>query len=122
MASLALAATALWAVAMPAGNARRPSIKVLGTPGVREFYAELVRPIREGDRAQGRRRPGPARSTSPSGSAAARPVDLVIMARNSLEELIRLGKIVPGSRVDVAKSGIGLAVRAGAPRPDISVG
>ncbi len=49
-------------------------------------------------------------------------VDLVIMARDSLDALAKLGKIVPDSRVDVASSGIGLAVRAGAPRPDISSG
>jgi molybdate transport system substrate-binding protein len=46
-------------------------------------------------------------------------VDLVIIAADSLEELIKLGKIVPGSRVDLAKSVIGVAIRAGAPKPDI---
>jgi len=46
-------------------------------------------------------------------------VDLVIIAADSIEELIKLGKIVPGSRVDLAKSVIGVAIRAGAPKPDI---
>ena len=46
-------------------------------------------------------------------------VDLVIIAADSLEELIKLGKIAPGSRVDLAKSVIGVAIRAGAPKPDI---
>ena len=46
-------------------------------------------------------------------------VDLVIIAADSLEELIKLGKIAPDSRVDLAKSGIAIAVRAGAPKPDI---
>ncbi len=46
-------------------------------------------------------------------------VDLVIIAADSLEDLIKLGKIAPGSRVDLAKSVIGVAIRAGAPRPDI---
>jgi molybdate transport system substrate-binding protein len=49
-------------------------------------------------------------------------VDLVIMAAGAIDELIKLGKIAPGSRVDLAKSGVGVAVRAGAPRPDISSG
>jgi molybdate transport system substrate-binding protein len=49
-------------------------------------------------------------------------VDLVIMARKSLDELTRQGKIVADSRVDVARSGVGIAVRAGAPKPDISSG
>ena len=34
--------------------------------------------------------------------------------------LIKAGKIAPGSRVDLAKSGVGVAVKAGAPKPDIS--
>ena len=46
-------------------------------------------------------------------------VDMVIIAADSLDELIKLGKIVPESRTDLVKSGIGVAVRAGAPRPDI---
>jgi molybdate transport system substrate-binding protein len=37
-----------------------------------------------------------------------------------LDALITQGKVVPGSRVDLARSSIGMAVRAGAPRPDIS--
>jgi len=51
---------------------------------------------------------------------AGETVDLVIMAGGAIDELIRLGKIAPGSRVDLAKSGVGVAVRAGAPHPDIS--
>jgi len=51
---------------------------------------------------------------------AGETVDVVILASDSLEALIQSGKIVPGSRMDLAKSGIGVAVRAGAPKPDIS--
>jgi molybdate transport system substrate-binding protein len=47
-------------------------------------------------------------------------VDLVIMAGASIDELIRAGRIISESRVDLARSGVGVAVRAGAPRPDIS--
>jgi len=49
-------------------------------------------------------------------------VDLVIVGSNSLDELINLGKIEPGSRVDFVKSGVGVAVRAGARKPNISSG
>jgi len=45
--------------------------------------------------------------------------NLVMISSTELDELIRQGKIVAGSRVDLAKSGIGIAVRAGAPRPDV---
>ncbi len=47
-------------------------------------------------------------------------VDIVIMAAPAIDELITDGRIVPGSRADLAKSGVGVAVRAGAPKPDIS--
>ena len=46
--------------------------------------------------------------------------DLVFMSAAGIDELIRDGKLVDGSRVDIAKSGIGIAVRVGAARPDIS--
>jgi molybdate transport system substrate-binding protein len=52
--------------------------------------------------------------------AAGESYDLVIISSDALDELTRLGKIVPGSRVDMARSGIGIAVRKGAPRPDVS--
>jgi molybdate transport system substrate-binding protein len=46
-------------------------------------------------------------------------VDLVIMAGDAIDALIADGKIVRGSRTDLARSGVGVAVRAGAPKPDI---
>lgn len=46
--------------------------------------------------------------------------DMIIMAGPAIDEQIKLGKALAGSRVDLAKSGTGLAVRKGAPKPDIS--
>jgi len=46
-------------------------------------------------------------------------VDLVIMATDRIDELTQSDRIVPGSRVDLARSGIGIAVRAGAPGPEV---
>jgi len=51
--------------------------------------------------------------------AAGESFDLIIMARAAVDEQIRLGRVVAGSRVDLAKSGVGVADRKGAPRPDI---
>ncbi len=47
------------------------------------------------------------------------PADLVIMAGAELDKLIAIGRIAAGSRVDLAGSGIGVAVPAGSPKPDI---
>jgi molybdate transport system substrate-binding protein len=47
-------------------------------------------------------------------------IDVVIMAAPAMAELIRQGKVRADSRVDLVESKIGMAVKAGAPRPDIS--
>ena len=46
--------------------------------------------------------------------------DLIIATSGAIDELTREGKIVAGTRTDLASAGIGACVRAGAPRPDIS--
>jgi molybdate transport system substrate-binding protein len=46
--------------------------------------------------------------------------DLVVLAAGAIDALIAAGKIVTGSRADLAKSGVAIAVRSGAPRPDIA--
>jgi molybdate transport system substrate-binding protein len=46
--------------------------------------------------------------------------DVAIITRPAIDQLTAEGKIVAGSAKDVAQSGIGLAVRTGAPKPDIS--
>lgn len=56
----------------------------------------------------------------PSRIERGEPVDVVIMADDALVELIKAGKILAESRTPLARSGIGMAVRAGSPRPDIS--
>jgi molybdate transport system substrate-binding protein len=48
------------------------------------------------------------------------PADLVLTTHSNVEALIKDGKLVEDSRVDFAHSRVGVAVRAGAPRPDIS--
>jgi len=45
--------------------------------------------------------------------------DLVIVGATDVDALIKNGKMMPGSRIDIARSGVGVAVKAGAPRPDI---
>ena len=47
-------------------------------------------------------------------------IDVVIVADGDLEQLMKAGRIRPGTRVDLARSAIGMAVRRGAPKPDIS--
>jgi molybdate transport system substrate-binding protein len=46
--------------------------------------------------------------------------DVAILTGPIVDELIKAGKIAAGSRTDIARSGVGVAIRAGASRPDIS--
>ena len=56
----------------------------------------------------------------PSRVQRGEPVDVVIVASDALDDMIKDGRVVVGSRVDLARSSIGMAVRAGARKPDIS--
>ncbi len=47
------------------------------------------------------------------------PADVVILSREGLAELIAANRIVPGTDVDLARVGVGVAVRAGTPKPDV---
>jgi len=46
--------------------------------------------------------------------------DLVIVTPQIVDDLIKEGKIAAGTKVDLASSGIGIGVRAGQPKPDVS--
>lgn len=48
------------------------------------------------------------------------PFDLAVLVNFQADDLIKHGKLVADSRADVMRSGIGVAVRRGAPKPDIS--
>lgn len=46
--------------------------------------------------------------------------DVVVLASDAIDKLTAAGHLRAGSRVDLVRSGVAVAVRAGAPRPDIS--
>lgn len=45
--------------------------------------------------------------------------DAVVLASGAIDKLAAAGRVVPGSRVDLVDSGVAIAVRAGAPAPDV---
>jgi len=101
------------------GAASAADIKVIGSPGFREAYTDLL--------------PGFEKATGhhvttvwggvneiakrvADGEAA----DIVILPAAQIDELIGKGKLSPEMRVNVARSGVGVAIRAGAPKVDVS--
>jgi molybdate transport system substrate-binding protein len=63
---------------------------------------------------------GNASDAIPQRLARGEPTDIIILARPALDDFTARGVVRPESRVDLAESRIGVAVRAGAPKPDIS--
>ena len=66
---------------------------------------------------------GSSQGTGPQTIAAqlarGEPADVVILSREGLSELIAARWIAAGTDVDLARTPIGVAVRAGAPKPDV---
>jgi molybdate transport system substrate-binding protein len=94
-------------------------IKVLSTQATEQSYRELVPQF---EKAAGHKVTTIFTGTLDADKrlAAGESYDLLIMSSPSIDEHIKDGKLVPGSRVDIAKSGVAVGVKAGAPKPDIS--
>jgi len=101
-----------------AGAAHAAEIRVLSTQATEQAYRELVPQF---EKASGHKVTTVFTGTLDANKrlAAGEIYDLLIMSAPSIEEHIKAGKVVPGSRVDLAKSGVGVGVKAGASKPDI---
>ncbi|HDR9492112.1 substrate-binding domain-containing protein [Burkholderia stabilis] len=62
---------------------------------------------------------GDSKEAIPNRLARGEKADVLIMVGYALDRLIKEGKVIPASRVELADSRIGMVVRAGAPKPDI---
>jgi molybdate transport system substrate-binding protein len=107
-----------------AGSAFAAEIRVMTSGGFTAAYNELTPQFEKATQhkvltAYGASQGG-APDSIPSRLQRGEPVDIVILAAPALDELIKQGKVQAGSRVDLVRSTIGMAVRSGAPKPDIS--
>jgi molybdate transport system substrate-binding protein len=104
-------------IAMPT-VAAAAEIRVLSTQATEEAYRELVPQF---EKASGHKVTTTFTGTLDANKrlAAGESYDLLIMSAPSIDEHVKTGKLVAGSRVDLAKSGVGAGVKAGAPKPDI---
>src|SRR5436190_9243864 len=119
METLAMRALALViALSAAASTADAAEINAFVSTAIKAVTDELLPPF---ERASGTTIRA---SYAPSGALIPRfergePVDVFLTDSAAIDALIRQGKIVAG-RTDLARTGIGIAVRKGAPRPDVS--
>lgn len=96
-----------------------PPLKLLSSMATREMLAEIaLRYERDTARA--------VAAEAAGGVEVARRLqggetaDVVVLAASAIDELTAAGHLLEGSRVDLVRSGIAIAVRAGSPEPDIA--
>jgi molybdate transport system substrate-binding protein len=112
-------ALAVGVAALAAGESRAVEIKVLCSNGFQAVIAELSPQF---ERVSGHRvaiRYGLAGVLGKE-IEDGEPFDLAILAPPQIDSLIAQNRIAAESRVVLARSGIGVMVRTGAPKPDIS--
>jgi molybdate transport system substrate-binding protein len=107
-----------------AGTATAAEVRVMISGGFSAAYRTLLPEFERTTRNTVATAAGPSMGNTPEAIPnrlqRGEPADVLIMVSTALDELIKLGKVVPDSRIDLARSKIGMVVRAGAPRPDIS--
>jgi molybdate transport system substrate-binding protein len=106
------------------GAASAAEVRVMISGGLTAAYKVLVP---EFERATGHTvltAYGPSMGTTPNAIPIrlerGEPADVLIMVGYALTDLAKQGKVIAESRVDLVKSPIGIAVKSGAPKPDIS--
>ena len=107
------------ATLLASGIASAAEIKVLSTQATEQSYRELVPQF---EKATGHKVTTLFTGTLDAEKrlAAGEQYDLLIMAQDAIDQHLKDGKLAQGSRVHLARSGVGVGVRAGARKPDIS--
>jgi molybdate transport system substrate-binding protein len=116
---IAIAAFALLAAMRAGGIAEAAEIRVLASGSLKAALSQLLPDFQKSSGNTATVEYGPA------GAIAGRiakddAADVVIVSRSQLQKLESNGKVVPGNLVDIAGIALGVAVRKGAPKPDIS--
>ena len=113
-------AVALWL----AGSAQAAEIHVMISGGLSAAYNALVPAFEKATGNKVVTAYGPSMGTTvnaiPVRLGRGEPADVLILVGYALDDLIKQGKAVAGSKVDLVNSKIGVAVKAGSPKPDIS--
>jgi molybdate transport system substrate-binding protein len=115
---IAIAAVALMAAMRAGGTADAAEIRVLSSGSLKGALSQLLPDFQKSSGDTTTIEYGPAGAIAgriEKGDAA----DVVIVSRSQLQKLESNRKVVQGSLVDIAGIALGVAVRKGAPKPDI---
>jgi len=112
----------LAAVAFP--GASFAQVKVILSGGFTAAYKEVLPEFEKTSGIKVTTSNGASQGNGPNTIGAqlrrGEPADVVIMNRAGLDDLIAEGKIAAGTNVDLARTLIAVAIRSGAPKPNIS--
>ena len=106
-------------VQAPPGSAAAAPITILSSNGFQAVMEDLA-PRFERAKHQKLTVTYDLAATLKQNIESGRPFDLAILTPAAIDDLIASGKIAPASRTTLARSGLGLAVRAGARKPNVS--
>ena len=123
--SIAALAAALACATLLSSQTLAADITVMISGGFYSTYLELAPAFEQksGDHLITIRGPsmGATAGAIPARLERGEEADVVILVRSTLDDLVAKGFVRAGTRTDLARSKIGLAVRIGAPEPDISM-
>ena len=118
-AALSVASCSLLLLAATPSSARAAEITLLGPASFRVLFPKLLPQFEKssGDKVTA--------GYAPLGVITERvmkgePIDVVIVSGKQNEELQKQGKLLAGSRVEIAQVGFTVFVKKGAPKPDLS--
>lgn len=119
-----VAAFAIAAVlVLPAASFAQTQLKVIISGGFSAAYQQVLPDFERTTGIEVTTTAGPSQGNSPDAIGAqirrGVPVDVVIMGKEGLLDLIKNGKIAAGTNIDLAQTPVGVSVRAGATKPDI---
>jgi molybdate transport system substrate-binding protein len=116
---IALSQLALAAALMAAGTASAAELKIFGSRVTRMMIGDLGPPI---EQATGHKltEVTDVAAVMKRRIEAGEAFDLAVLVDFQTDDLIKSGKLLADTRADIMKSGIGVAVRRGAVKPDIS--
>ena len=99
--------------------AQTPALRVMISDGMKTVVEELTPQI---EHSTGRKLAAQFNSSKNLRDKiqAGEPFDAAILTSDVLDDLIQQGKIAAGGRADISRTGLGMGVRAGAAKPDIS--